>query len=102
MAKFTRRSCFFKMNKGELVDMVVGKTGMAKKDSEKAVSAFIEAITATLAAGESVKLPGFGSFEVKERAAREGRNPSTGEKVMIEAQKVPVFKAGKVLKEQVK
>lgn len=90
------------MNKTELVDHVVEKTGMMKKDSEKAVNAFIDSITDTLAKGEKVQLVGFGTFEVRKREAREGRNPSTGETIKIAAQNVPAFKAGKALKEKVK
>ncbi len=90
------------MNKTELVDHVVEKTGMMKKDSEKAVNAVIDSITDTLAKGEKVQLVGFGTFEVRKREAREGRNPSTGETIKIAAQKVPAFKAGKALKEKVK
>ncbi len=90
------------MNKTELVDHVVEKTGMMKKDSEKAVNAVLDSITDTLAKGEKVQLVGFGTFEVRKREAREGRNPSTGETIKIAAQKVPAFKAGKALKEKVK
>ncbi len=90
------------MNKTELVDHVVEKTGMMKKDSEKVVNAVIDSITDTLAKGEKVQLVGFGTFEVRKREAREGRNPSTGETIKIAAQNVPAFKAGKALKEKVK
>ncbi len=90
------------MNKNELVDMIVEKTGMTKKDGAKTLDAFIDAVSETLAKGESVKLIGFGNFEVKTRNAREGRNPATGEMMQIAASKNPVFKAGKTLKEQVK
>ncbi len=90
------------MNKTDLVEMVTGKTGFTRKDSEKAVSAVLDGITDTLAAGEKVQLIGFGTFEVRERKEREGRNPSTGEPIKIAAQKVPAFKAGKALKDQVK
>ena len=74
---------------------------MSKKDSDKAVAAVLDAITETLAAGEKVSLVGFGTFEVKERAEREGINPRTKEKIVIPASKLPSFKAGKALKEEV-
>ena len=90
------------MNKTELVDHVVEKTGMMKKDSEQAVNAVIDSITDKLAKGEKVQLVGFGTFEVRKRQAREGRNPSTGETIKIAAQNVPAFKAGKALKDKVK
>ena len=86
------------MNKAELVAAMAEKSGMSKKDSEIALEATISAIQA---AGEKVQLVGFGVFEVKERAARTGRNPKTKEPVPIAASKVPVFKAGKALKEAV-
>ncbi|MGB9866602.1 MAG: HU family DNA-binding protein [Bacillota bacterium] len=89
------------MNKAELVDVVASKAGLSKKDSEKAVNAVIEGIREALARGEKVSLVGFGTFEVRERAARQGRNPRTGEKISIEATKVPVFRAGKILKDDV-
>ncbi len=90
------------MNKAELVDLVVEKTGFTKKDGEKAVAAILEGITDTLVKGNKVQLVGFGTFEVRERKARDGRNPSTGETIKIEAQKVPAFKPGQVLKDMVK
>ena len=90
------------MTKAELINAVAQKTELSKKDSEKAVVAVIDAISETLAAGEKVALVGFGTFEVKERAAREGINPRTKEKIEIPASKLPVFKAGKALKEAVK
>ena len=86
------------MNKAELVSAVAEKTGMSKKDSEKAVNAAFDTITEALAAGDKVQLVGFGAFEVKERGARIGRNPKTKEEIEIPATRVPVFKAGKVLK----
>ena len=89
------------MTKVELVNAVAAKAGLSKKDSDKAVSAVLDAITETLAAGEKVSLVGFGTFEVKERAAREGINPRTKEKIIIPASKLPSFKAGKALKEEV-
>ncbi len=90
------------MNRSDLADHVVEQTGMKKKDSEKAVTAILEGIGDTLAKGDKVQLVGFGIFEVRHRKAREGRNPSTGETISIAAQKVPVFKAGKALKDLVK
>jgi len=90
------------MNKTELAEIVATKTGMAKKDSENAVSAVLDGITDALAKGEKVQLVGFGNFEVRERKEREGRNPGTGETIKIAAQKVPAFKAGKALKDKVK
>ena len=89
------------MNKTELIAAVAEKTELSKKDSEAAVSAVVDAITAALSQGEKVQLVGFGSFEVKARAARTGRNPQTGAAVAIAASKVPVFKAGKALKDAV-
>jgi len=90
------------MNKTELVEMVAKKTGMTKKDSGNAVSAVLDGITDTMVKGEKLQLVGFGTFEVRERKEREGRNPSTGEVIKIAAQKVPAFKPGKALKDQVK
>ncbi len=89
------------MTKAELITAVAQKTQLSKKDSDRAVAAVLEAITETLAAGEKVSLVGFGTFEVKERAAREGINPRTKETIMIPASKLPSFKAGKALKEEV-
>ena len=87
------------MNKAELVAAVAEKTALSKKDSEKAVNAAFEAITAALVGGDKVQL--FGAFEVKERNARVGRNPKTKEEIQIPASRVPVFKAGKALKDVV-
>ena len=89
------------MNKAELVAAVAEKAGLSKKDSEKAVSAALEAISAELAAGGKVQLVGFGSFETKKRDARIGRNPRTKEEIKIPASRVPAFKAGKALKDVV-
>ncbi len=89
------------MNKTELVAKIAEKSGLSKKDSEKALSATVDAITETLAAGDKVHLVGFGSFEVKQRPARVGRNPKTKETIEIPASVVPVFKAGKALKDAV-
>lgn len=89
------------MNKAELIDAVSGQTGLAKTDAAKAVDAVFDSITAALKSGDSVALAGFGSFVVKGRAARAGRNPRTGETIEIAASKVPGFKAGKALKDAV-
>ena len=89
------------MNKTELVAAVAQKAELSKKDAEKAVAAVTAAITDALCAGDKVQLVGFGTFEVSERAAREGRNPQTGETMKIEASKSPKFKAGKALKDMV-
>ncbi len=90
------------MNKTELVEIVATKTGLTKKDSEKAVAAVLEGITDALVKGDKVQMVGFGTFEVRERKAREGRNPSTGETIKIQAQKVPAFKPGQALKNMVR
>ena len=89
------------MNKAELIAAVAEKTGLSKKDTEAVVSASLEVITESLAQGEKVQLVGFGSFETKARAARIGRNPRTKEEIKIPASKLPVFKAGKALKDTV-
>ena len=89
------------MNKAELIAAVAESAGLSKKDSEKAVNATFTAITEALEAGEKVSLVGFGAFDVKERAARMGRNPRTKEEVEIPASRVPQFKAGKALKDAV-
>lgn len=89
------------MNKTELIAEVAKKCTLSKKDAEKAVNATLEAITETLCAGEKVQLVGFGGFETKTREARMGRNPKTKEAIQIPATTVPVFKAGKALKDKV-
>ena len=89
------------MNKAELIAQVAVKTGLSKKDSEKAVNAALDTITASLESGEKVSLVGFGVFDVKERGVRMGRNPKTKEEIEIPASRVPQFKAGKALKEAV-
>ncbi|EJQ04594.1 hypothetical protein IE3_05339 [Bacillus cereus BAG3X2-1] len=89
------------MNKTELVKNVAEKVELSQKDAAVATQAVLDAITNTLANGEKVQLIGFGTFEVRERAARTGRNPKTGEEMQIAAAKVPAFKAGKELKEAV-
>ena len=89
------------MTKAELVTAIAEKSGLTKKDSEKALAAFIETVTDTLAKGESIQLVGFGTFEVAKRNARTGKNPQTGKAIKIPACKAPKFKAGKALKETV-
>ena len=89
------------MNKAELVSAVAEKAEMSKKDAEKAVSAVFATIEQSLAQSEKVQLVGFGTFEVKDRAERTGRNPQTKETILIPAAKVPGFKAGKALKDAV-
>lgn len=89
------------MNKTELVAYVAGTTDITKKDATKAVEAVFEAIESALKQGDKVQLIGFGNFEVRERAARKGRNPQTGEEIEIPASKIPAFKPGKSLKEAV-
>ncbi|WP_366923342.1 HU family DNA-binding protein [Metallumcola ferriviriculae] len=89
------------MNKTDLVSSVSDKAEITKKDAEKVVGALLDSIKDALAAGEKVQLVGFGTFEVRERAARTGRNPKTGEEIKIDATKVPAFKAGKALKDAV-
>jgi len=89
------------MNKTELITVIALKSGLSKKDSEKALTATIEAITEALVAGEKVQLVGFGIFDVKDRAARTGRNPKTKEPIDIPATRTPQFKAGKALKDAV-
>ncbi|HBG23332.1 MAG: HU family DNA-binding protein [Syntrophaceticus sp.] len=89
------------MNKAELIGSVAEQAGISKKDAEKAVNAVFAAVSDALADGQKVQLVGFGTFEVRERAARTGRNPQTGEEIQIAASKVPAFRAGKALKESV-
>ncbi len=89
------------MNKTELVAATAEKAGLSKKDAEKAVNGVIDAITEAMVKGDKVQLVGFGAFEVKERAARVGRNPRTGKEINIAASKIPQFKAGKALKDAV-
>ena len=90
------------MNKTELIGIVAKNAGMTRKDAEKSVGAAIEAVIAAMKAGEKVQLAGFGSFEIKEHAARKARNPRTGEEIEIAASKSPKFKASKTLKDSVK
>lgn len=89
------------MNRTELVAAMAAETQLSKKDAEAALKAFIDVVSAELKKGEKVQLVGFGTFEVAERAEREGRNPQTGETMKIAASKAPKFKAGKALKDSV-
>lgn len=89
------------MNKSELIDLLAAKASTTKTDASKVLDAFTEAVTETLAGGDSVTLIGFGTFSVAERSARNGRNPQTGETIKIKASKIAKFKAGKALSESV-
>lgn len=89
------------MNKTELIAEVANKAGLSRKDAEKALGAVVETITEAVVKGDKVQLVGFGSFETKQREARMGRNPKTKETIEIPATRVPVFKAGKALKDAV-
>jgi len=89
------------VNKAELISVMAEKSGLTKKDSEKALNSFIEAVEEALVKGEKVQLVGFGTFEVRERSARKGRNPQTGEEIDIPAASVPAFKAGKALRDSI-
>lgn len=89
------------MNKAELISAVAQQSGLTKKDSEAAIDAFISVVEEALARNEKVVLVGFGTFEVKERAERKGRNPQTKEEIVIPASKAPVFKPGKALRDKV-
>lgn len=89
------------MNKTELIAAVAEKTDLSKKDADAAVSAVLGAITDALKAGDKIQLVGFGTFEVRNRAAKQGRNPRTGETMTVPASKVPAFKEGKALKDAV-
>ena len=89
------------MNKSDLIAAIAAKTGETKKSAEASLNAMTEAITEALVKGDKVQLVGFGSFEVRKRAARKGRNPQTKEEIKIPASKAPVFKAGKALKDVV-
>jgi DNA-binding protein HU-beta len=89
------------MTKAEFVTKIAEKTGTTKADAERGVNAFLETVAEVLAAGDKVSFSGFGSFEVAERAAREGRNPQTGEKLQLKASRAPKFKPGKGLKDAV-
>jgi DNA-binding protein HU-beta len=89
------------LNKADLISNMSEKAAISKKDAEKALNAFMDSVEEALVKGDKVQLVGFGSFEIRERAARKGRNPQTKEEITIKASKVPVFKAGKVLKDMV-
>jgi len=89
------------MNKSDLIAAVAAKTGETKKNAEASINAVVDVIAETLAKGDKIQLVGFGSFEVRSRAARKGRNPQTGKEMKIAAKKAPVFKAGKALKDAV-
>ena len=89
------------MNKTELVAAIANETGLTKKDSEAAVKAFIDVVSEEFKKGSKVQLVGFGTFEISQRAAREGRNPQTGDAMEIQASRTPKFKAGKALKDLV-
>ena len=89
------------MNKSDLIAAIAAKTGDTKKNAEATVNAFVDVVTEALVKGDKVQLVGFGSFEVRKRAARKGRNPQTKEEIKIPASKAPVFKAGKALKDLV-
>ena len=90
------------MNKGELIAGMAEESGVSRADAEKVLNAFLSQVEKALCAGDKVQLTGFGSFEVKERAERTGRNPKTKEPIVIPAGKMPAFKAGKALKEAIK
>jgi DNA-binding protein HU-beta len=90
------------MNKSELVDSIADSAGLSKADAQRALDSTIESITKALKKGDTVSLVGFGTFSVKERAARTGRNPATGETIKIKASKTPAFKAGKGFKDAIK
>ncbi len=89
------------MNKGDLIENVAEEAGLSKADAGRAVDAVVGAVTKALSGGSQVSLVGFGTFSVKKRAARQGRNPRTGETIQIKASNVPGFKAGKALKDAV-
>lgn len=90
------------MNKTDLINAVAERSELSKKDAAKAVDAVFETVMDSLSKGEKVQIIGFGNFEVRDRSARKGRNPQTGEEIQIAASKVPAFKAGKALREAVK
>lgn len=90
------------MNKTELIAAIAEKSGISKKDADKALAAFVTTVTETLKAGDKIQLVGFGNFEVRERGERMGRNPQTKETIKIAASKAPVFKAGKAFKDAIK
>lgn len=89
------------MNKSDLIGEVAAKTGMTKKDVEKVINAFFDSVQGALKSGDKVQLVGFGTFEVRQRQARKGRNPQTGKEISIPATRVPAFKAGKGFKDAI-
>lgn len=89
------------MNKAELITGMAEKAELSKKDAEKALNAFVDSVEDALVKGDKVQLVGFGSFEVRQRAARKGRNPQTNAEITIEASKAPIFRVGKALKDKV-
>ncbi|MGR9114236.1 MAG: HU family DNA-binding protein [Gammaproteobacteria bacterium] len=89
------------MNKSELIDAIAESSGLTKADAGRALEGFLDAVTTALSNGDSLALVGFGTFSVKERAERKGRNPQTGDEITIKAAKIPTFKAGKSLKDAV-
>ncbi len=89
------------MNKGEMITLVAAKSGVSKKDAKEVVDAMVELVGDVLKEGDSIQIAGFGTFKVSERAARQGRNPKTGETIEIAASRSPSFKAGKALKDKV-
>lgn len=89
------------MNKGDLIDKIAKRTGSTKTDAASALDAVLDVVSGALASGERVSLPGFGSFDVKRRDAREGRNPATGQKIKIKAKNVIKFNSGKKLEEMI-
>ena len=89
------------MNKSELIDAIIKETNLSKKDTEATINAFMNVVSEELSKKSKIQLVGFGTFETRERAAREGKNPQTGEKIKIAAATVPAFKPGKALKEKV-
>ena len=89
------------MNKSDLINAIATHSGLTKANADRALGALVQTIESTLKSGDSIELVGFGTFEVKERAERSGRNPQTGEAITIAAAKVPSFKAGKALKDAV-
>jgi len=93
---------YLDMNKAEFIDAVASKSELTKQDAKKAIDGLFEIITTTLAQEEKIQIAGFGTFEVRERAERTGRNPQTGEQIVIAATKAPTFKPGKEFKEAVK
>lgn len=90
------------MNKSELIQQIANKSGLSQKQAGEALNALTQIVGETLATGENVQLVGFGTFGVKERKARNGKNPQTGETILLQAKKVPFFKVGKILKDSVK